>query len=141
VAPLLASREPLVRLAALRVLLHSDPSPEYHQLLRRLFSDSLFSIRWLAVKALARGEEHPGLAAVLRESRPRVTGTVYAYQVDTWLDSVAAIGTGAIPLLPTLLESLKSARSTPDDSLSMWRNTIARLEQLVQHLQDLESVP
>lgn len=140
VADALASKEPVVRLAAARVLARAAPCPEQAPALRRALSDELFTVRWLAVEALARsGDEHP-LAPVLAASRPRLDARLAAYRLESWLRAVATVGRDASALLPEMNELLDriSALSRSDTS---WHESRFMIERLVRELRATQGAP
>ncbi|WP_437766038.1 HEAT repeat domain-containing protein [Sorangium sp. So ce281] len=140
VADALTSKEPVVRLAAARVLARAAPCPEQAPALRRALSDELFTVRWLAVEALARsGDEHP-LAPVLAASRPRLDAWLAAYRLDGWLRAVAALGRDASALLPELNELLDRS-SGPSRSDTSWHESRFTIERLVRELRATQGEP
>jgi hypothetical protein len=140
VADALTSKEPLVRLAAARVLARAAPCPEQAPALRRALSDELFTVRWLAVEALARsGDEHP-LAPVLAASRPRLDAPLAAYRLGDWLRAVAALGQHASVLLPEMNELLDRT-SGPSRSDPSWHEARFTIEQLVRELRATQGNP
>ena len=140
VADALASEEPVVRLAAARVLARAAPCPEQAPALHRALSDKLFTVRWLAVEALARsGDEHP-LAPVLAASRPRLDARLAAYRIEGWLRAVAALGQGASPLLPQMSELLDRIPELSRLDRS-WHDARFTIELLVQEIRATQAKP
>ncbi|WP_437739830.1 HEAT repeat domain-containing protein [Sorangium sp. So ce1504] len=140
VADALTSKGPVVRLAAARVLARAAPCPEQAPALRRALSDELFTVRWLAVEALARsGDEHP-LAPILAASRPRLDAWLAAYRLDGWLRAVAALGRDASALLPELNELLDRT-SGPSRSDTSWHESRFTIERLVGELRANQGNP
>ncbi|WP_437586104.1 HEAT repeat domain-containing protein [Sorangium sp. So ce1000] len=137
VADALASEEPIVRLAAARVLARAAPCPEQAPALRRALSDALFTVRWLAVEALARsGDEHP-LAPVLAASRPRLDARFAASTLEGWLRAVASLGRDASPLLPQMGELLDRISQISRIDAS-WHDSRFTIERLVRELRAAE---
>ncbi|MDC0677553.1 HEAT repeat domain-containing protein [Sorangium atrum] len=140
VADALTSKEPTVRIAAARVLARAAPCPEQAPALRRALSDELFTVRWLAVEALARsGDDHP-LAPVLAASRPRLDARLAPYQLEGWLRAVAALGRDASALLPEMNELLdRTSRLSQSDT--WWNESRFTLERLVRELRATQGEP
>ncbi|WP_438031917.1 HEAT repeat domain-containing protein [Sorangium sp. So ce204] len=140
VADALTSKEPTVRIAAARVLARAAPCPEQAPALRRALSDELFTVRWLAVEALARsGDEHP-MAPVLGASRPRLDARLAPYQLERWLRAVAALGRDASALWPELNELLDRT-SQLSQSDTWWHESRFTLERLVRELRTTQDNP
>ncbi|WP_437708386.1 HEAT repeat domain-containing protein [Sorangium sp. So ce448] len=140
VADALTSKEPLVRLAAARVLTRAAPCPEQAPALRRALSDEVFTVRWLAVEALARsGDDHP-LAPVLAASRPRLDARFAEYRLEDWLRAVAALGRDASALLPEISELLDRISSLSRSDAS-WHPSRFTIEQLVRELRATQGDP
>ncbi|WP_437850403.1 HEAT repeat domain-containing protein [Sorangium sp. So ce363] len=140
VADALTSKEPLARIAAARVLARAAPCPEQAPALRRALSDELFTVRWLAVEALARsGDDHP-LAPVLAASRPRLDAQLAPHRIEGWLRAVAALGRDASALLPEMDELLD--RISPlSRSDTWWHESRFTLERLVRELRATQDNP
>jgi hypothetical protein len=140
IADALTSKEPTARIAAARVLARAAPCPEQAPALRRALSDELFTVRWLAVEALARsGDDHP-LAPVLAASRPRLDARLAPYQLDGWLRAVTALGRGASALLPEL-DELLDRTSQLSQSDTWWHESRFTLERLVRELRATQGDP
>ncbi|WP_437902748.1 HEAT repeat domain-containing protein [Sorangium sp. So ce327] len=140
IADALTSEEPTARIAAARVLARAAPCPEQAPALRRALSDELFTVRWLAVEALARsGDDHP-LAPVLAASRPRLDARLAPYRLDGWLRAVTALGRGASALLPEL-DELLDRTSQLSQSDTWWHESRFTLERLVRELRATQGDP
>ncbi|WP_437521894.1 HEAT repeat domain-containing protein [Sorangium sp. So ce726] len=140
VADALTSKEPTVRIAAACVLARAAPCPEQAPALRRALADELFTVRWLAVEALARsGDEHP-LAPVLAASRPRLDALRAPYQLECWLRAVAALGQDASALLPEM-NALLDRIYPLSRSDTWWHESRFTLERLVRELGATQGKP